>query len=156
MVRKRIAAAVLVCAGLAAAGSMRGAALAQPAVSAPPAAPAKDYDQRSLQIYEFRKAAKDGPARGQEIFYYKCWFCHNEFTKDVPKLTGLFQHATLLDGQPVTEEAVKNQIRNGSANMASYKYSLSDADLNDLIGYLRDRCCWNSDTPPSNPAYIAH
>jgi len=32
---------------------------------------AKDNYQRSLQIYEFKKAAPSGPARGQEIFYYK-------------------------------------------------------------------------------------
>jgi mono/diheme cytochrome c family protein len=119
------------------------------------AAPAKDYNQRALEIYEFRKAAKSGPDRGQEIFYYKCWFCHNEFTKDIPKLPGLFQRATLVTGAPVNEESVKNQIRNGSANMAAYKYTLSEADLNDLVAYLREKCCWNSDAPPPNPRYIA-
>src|SRR5881392_220847 len=87
-------------------------------------APAKDYNQRALEIYEFRKAAKSGPDRGQEIFYYKCCFCHNEFTKDIPKLTGLFQRPYLYNGDPMNDEAVKNQIRNGSANMAAYKYAL--------------------------------
>jgi mono/diheme cytochrome c family protein len=119
-------------------------------------APAKDYNQRALEIYEFRKAAKSGPERGQEIFYYKCWFCHNEFTKDVPKLTGLYQHPTLLSGQPVNDETVKNQIRNGSADMAAYKYTLSEADLNDLVAYIREKCCWDSDAPPLNPRYVAH
>ena len=117
---------------------------------------AKDYNQRSLEIYEFRKAAHSGPDRGREIFYYKCWFCHNEFTKDIPKLTGLFQHAALLSGQPVNDETVKNQIRNGSANMAAYKYTLNETDLNDLVSYLREDCCWNSDSPPPNPRYRAH
>ena len=138
----------VVVALLAAAGWV-GVALSQEQ----PAAPAKDYDQRSLEIYEFRKAAKSGPDRGQEIFYYKCWFCHNEFTKDVPKLTGLYQHAALLSGQPVNDDTVKNQIRNGSANMAAYKYTLSEADLNDLVSYIREKCCWNSDAPPPNPRY---
>jgi hypothetical protein len=32
---------------------------------------AKDYYQRSLETYEFRKAAPSGPERGREIFYYK-------------------------------------------------------------------------------------
>jgi mono/diheme cytochrome c family protein len=117
---------------------------------------AKDYNQRSLEIYEFRKAAQSGSERGQEIFYYKCWFCHNEFTKDVPKLTGLYQHAQMLSGQPVSDEAVKNQIRNGSASMAAYKYTLSDADLNDLVSYLKEKCCWDSDSPPANPRYRAN
>src|SRR5262249_43435572 len=61
----------------------RAPAAAQEGASSPPA---KDYNQRALEIYEFRKAAKSGSDRGQEIFYYKCWFCHNEFTKDIPKL----------------------------------------------------------------------
>jgi mono/diheme cytochrome c family protein len=131
-----------------------GAWLSQ-AVAQDGAASAKDYNQRALEIYEFRKAAKSGPDRGQEIFYYKCWFCHNEFTKDIPKLPGLFQRSTLVTGAPVNEESVKNQIRNGSANMAAYKYTLNEADLNDLVAYLREKCCWNSDAPPPNPRYIA-
>jgi mono/diheme cytochrome c family protein len=117
---------------------------------------AKDYNQRALEIYEFKKAAQSGAERGQEIFYYKCWFCHNEFTKDVPKLTGLYQHPQLLSGQPVNDETVKNQIRNGSANMAAYKYTLSEADLNDLISYIREKCCWDSDSPPPNPRFRAN
>ena len=118
-------------------------------------APAKDYNQRALEIYEFKKAAQSGAERGQEIFYYKCWFCHNEFTKE-PKLTGLYQRAQLLSGQRVNDETVKNQIRNGSANMAAYKYTLNDADLNDLVSFIREKCCWDSDSPPSNPRYRAN
>ncbi len=123
--------------------------------AAPPQAPAKDDYQRSLAIYQFRKAAPSGPDRGQEIFYYKCWFCHNEFTKDIPKLTGLFQHPALLSGQPVNDETVKDKIRNGGPGMAAYKYTLSDLDLNDLVLYLREKCCWDSDSPPPNPRYRA-
>jgi mono/diheme cytochrome c family protein len=117
--------------------------------------PPMDDLQKADRIYTFRKAASSGPERGREIFYYKCWFCHNEFTKDVPKLTGLFQRPTLLSGAPVSDEAVKNQIRNGSADMAAYKYTLSEDDLNDLVSFLRTECCWNSDAPPLNPAYPA-
>jgi hypothetical protein len=48
---------------------------------------------------------------------------------------------------------VKNQIRNGSAGMAAYKYALSETDLNDLVSFLRAACCWNSDAPALNPVY---
>jgi mono/diheme cytochrome c family protein len=137
---------------LAAAGS---ASAQQPGNVQEPKGIAKDYDQRALEIYEFRKAAASGPERGREIFYYKCWFCHNEFTKDIPKLTGLYRHAALINGEPVNDDTVKNQIRNGSANMAAYKYALSEADLNDLVAFLREDCCWNSDAPPLNPRYRA-
>ena len=145
-----VAATAMVAAG----SALAWRAAAQETAPPPPPA-AKDYNQRSLEIFEFRKAAKSGPDRGQEIFYYKCWFCHNEYTKDIPKLEGLFKRATLLSGQPVNDETVKNQVRNGSANMAAYKYALNDADINDLVSYLREKCCWNSDAPPPNPRYIA-
>jgi mono/diheme cytochrome c family protein len=115
---------------------------------------AKDYNQRSLEIFEFRKAAKSGPERGGEIYYYKCWFCHNEFTKDIPKLEGLFTRANLLSGLPVNEANVKDKVRNGGPGMPAYKSVLNDADLNDLTSYLREKCCWNSDAPPRNPRYI--
>src|SRR5262249_655488 len=118
-----------------------------------PKATAKDYNQRAREIYEFRKAAASGPERGQEIFYYKCWFCHNEFVQGIPQLKGLYQNSKLLSGESVNDDTVKEKIRNGGAGMAAYKYTLSDPDLNDLVSYLREKCCWNSDTPPLNPRY---
>ena len=157
--RTAIAAAVTIL--LTALSPINQLALAQPAsppqqgVATEPRPPAKDPYQRSLQVYEFRKAAQSGPDRGQEIFYYKCWFCHNEFTKDIPKLTGLYQHAALISGEPVTDDTVKEKIRNGGPGMAAYKHALSESDLTDLVGYLREKCCWNSDSPPPNPHYRA-
>src|SRR5215510_15797794 len=140
--------AALMMAGLCAIGA---SAFAQE-----PAAPAtKDYNQRSLEIFEFRKAAHSGPERGREIFYYKCWFCHNEFTNNAPQLTGLYQRGTLLSGLPVNDDNVKDRIRNGGAGMAAYKYTLSEADLNDLLSFVREKCCWDSDAPPLNPRYPA-
>jgi mono/diheme cytochrome c family protein len=118
-------------------------------------APVRDNYQRSLETYEFKKAAASGPERGREIFYYKCWFCHNEYTKQAPQLTGLFKRETLLSGLPVNDDTVKDRIRNGGAGMAAYKYTLSEADLNDLVAYVRDKCCWDSDAPPANPRYRA-
>jgi mono/diheme cytochrome c family protein len=142
------ATAILAMPVLAAATAMAANVFAQEAK-----APAKDYDQRALEIYEFRKAAASGPERGQEIFYYKCWFCHNEFVQGIPQLTGLYQKPNLLSGESVNDDTVKEKIRNGGAGMAAYKYTLSDADLNDLVSYLREKCCWDSDTPPLNPRY---
>ena len=118
-------------------------------------APAKDYNQRALEIYEFRKAAASGPERGQEIFYYKCWFCHNEFTQGIPRLDGLYQRGKLMSGESATDAAVREKIRNGGPSMAAYKYTLSDADIDDLVSYVREKCCWNSDSPPLNPRFHA-
>src|ERR1700733_2280919 len=140
-------------------GAIVGASAQQQARQAPtqlqPAEPAKDYHQRSLEIYEFKKAAQSGPARGEEIYYYKCWMCHNELAEGgAPKLAGLFKRSTLVTGDPVNDDTVKNQIRNGSANMGSYKSVLSEADLNDLVSWLHDeQCCWSEDQLPRNPRY---
>ena len=128
---------------------------AQPGAARQVREPAKDYYQRSLEIYEFRKAAASGRERGQEIFYYKCWFCHNEFTKGAPSLPDLYQRPQLVSGQPVNDETVKDKIRNGGPGMPAYKTTLSDADLADLMSFVRERCCWNSESPPPNPRFRA-
>src|SRR5579863_1500875 len=126
----------------------------QKKVQAPaPAPPFADPYQRSVAIYNFRKAATSGPDRGREIFYYKCWFCHNEFAEGAPPLKGVFQRKKLLSGRPTTEDGIKDEIRNGGAGMAAYKYTLNEADLNDLVSYIRDKCCWDSNSPPPNSRY---
>ena len=117
-------------------------------------APVKDYNQRSLEIYEFRKAAKSGPERGQEIYYFKCWFCHNAFTKDIPKLNGIYQRPALVTGGPVNDESIKNLIRNGTPNMPAYKYTLNEDDVNDLASFIKEKGFWDDDAPPLNPRYI--
>src|SRR5258707_5522465 len=148
------------CAALLALAATIGIASAQQQARKTPtqaqqAEPAKDYNQRALEIFEFRKAAQDGPHRGQEIYYYKCWMCHNELAQGgAPKLGGLFKRTTLVTGDPLNDDTVRNQIRNGSANMPAYKYVMSDADVNDLVSWLHEeKCCWNSDAPPLNPRY---
>jgi mono/diheme cytochrome c family protein len=116
---------------------------------------ARDPYQRSLKIYEFKKAADSGADRGREIFYYKCWFCHNEFAgpKSAPDLATVFQRKQLLSGRATTDDGIKDEIRNGGAGMAAYKFVLDDADLNDLVAYLHSGCCWNSKRTPPNPRY---
>src|SRR5947209_688017 len=121
--------AAFLLAGLASTASAQQQARQQPA-RGEPAPPAKDYDQRALEIYEFRKAAQSGPGRGEEIYFYKCWMCHNELAQGgAPKLVGLFQRPMLVSGDPVNDETVKNKILNGSANMPAYKHVLNEADL---------------------------
>ena len=121
--------------------------------TSPPEPPFADPYQRSVAIYSFHKAANSGPDRGREIFYYKCWFCHNEFAQGAPPLKGVFQRNKLLSGRPANEDGIKDEIRNGGAGMAAYKYVLTDADLNDLVSYIREQCCWDSNSPPPNPRY---
>ena len=133
----------------------------QQAAAAPAPAsesPISDPHQRSQAIFGFRKAADQGADRGREIFYYKCWFCHNEYAgpQSAPNLQGVFQRKQLLSGRPTTDDGIKDEIRNGGAGMAAYKFTLSEADLNDLVSYIREGCCWNSESPPPNPHFVTN
>ncbi len=131
--------------------AQQAAIVPAPQADAPPA----DYNQRSLEIFEFKRVATSGAERGKEIYYYKCWFCHNDFAEGAPKLVGVYQRATLVTGRPATDDGIKEQIREGSAGMASYKYTLSETDIEDLVTFIREGCCWNNDEPPLNPRYVA-
>src|SRR5213593_4949665 len=46
----------------------------------------KDPYQRSAEIYQMKTSALEGPQRGEEIYYYKCWYCHNHYAKTGPLL----------------------------------------------------------------------
>jgi mono/diheme cytochrome c family protein len=113
--------------------------------------------QRSVAIYNFKTTAESGPQRGEEIYYFKCWICHNSYTVKagtgaVP-LKELFKRPRLTTGQPVNDQTVAEKIRNGGPKMPAYRYVLSDADMADLLSYLRDERCCFEDEPPRNPWY---
>src|ERR1017187_7057389 len=57
-----------------------------------------DNLQRSHQLDTYRIVADSGAARGEVIYFYKCWMCHNKYTKGGPYLQDLYQHKTLLFG----------------------------------------------------------
>src|SRR5207248_5806999 len=96
-------------------GNARGQAPAQPAAAA-----SNDL-QRSVEIYGYNAAAKSGAARGEVIYYYKCWNCHNDYTRaagsPAPTLKDIFKRTTLVTGDPVSDDTVAKQIRNGSPQM---------------------------------------
>jgi len=118
---------------------------------------AKDPYQRSAEIFEMKTAAAHGPQRGEEIYYVKCWFCHNPLAQQGgPSLKGLFSRRALLSGTPVSDAAVIEKIRAGGPAMPAYRHVLSDADLADLVSYLKDpKCCFDGTEPPPNPRYVA-
>ncbi len=102
-------------------------------------------------------AVAGDPARGQAVFNRGCNTCHNtnQVTKVGPGLAGLFAPGgptlpsgidyggNLSNGKPITVENVKAWIRSGgqgkigtmppSGNIPN----LTDADLDDLVAYLR-------------------
>src|SRR5439155_486429 len=86
----------------------------------------------------------------------KCWYCHNKYAKTGPSLKDIFKRDRLRSGQPVSDAAIIEKIRQGGQLMPTYRYTLSDPDLTDLLSYFKsDKCCFEGDEPPSNPRYRA-
>ena len=109
---------------------------------------AQDPYQRSLDHFLFRATATSGPQRGEELYFYKCWFCHSALAERAPVLEDLF------DRPGVTGQRVAQTIRQGGPGMPAYRHTLGDADVADLLSYLRsDKCCWEGEEPPPQPRY---
>jgi streptogramin lyase/cytochrome c5 len=106
--------------------------------------------QRSYKIDHYTEVADSGPRRGENIYAHKCWVCHNKYQTVAPHLS------TLVNGSPVNEEAVTAQIKNGGAGMPSFRTTLSDSDVADVVSYLRGgQCCLEGEDLPANPWYRA-
>jgi len=121
-------------------------------------AAAADTDdlQRSLQLDNYRILSDSGAARGENIYFFKCWMCHNQYTKTGPLLKDLYQRKTLVTGAAVSDDSVTAKIKEGSPVMPAFKFSLSDADIADLVAYFHSgKCCADGENPPLNPSYQA-
>lgn len=110
---------------------------------------AADPYQRSADHFVFKATAKSGPQHGEELYYYKCSFCHISFAKRAPDLKDLFKRPN------ITDQTVADKIRKGGPGMPSYATMLSEADVADLVSYLKEKCCWEGEDPPPNPRYRA-
>jgi mono/diheme cytochrome c family protein len=123
----------------------------------------KDPYQRSLEIYEFRTTATGGAQRGEELFYFKCSFCHNRYGKRellrglvyAPPLEDLHRRSKPLQtGEPANTQTVAAKIKNGGPAMPAYRHTLTDADVADLVAYIfGGKCCVDGENPPPNPRY---
>src|SRR5437764_8898011 len=86
-----------------------------------------DPSLRALQYYTYKRVAESGPERGRELYYFKCWQCHNEFQKTAPQLKGLYQGGRQIAGQPVTDLTLADKIKRGGAGMPTFGHQLNDA-----------------------------
>ena len=87
--------------------------------------------------------AKDSAAakRGQEVFQQKCSVCHfdNSDAKKIgPGLKGLNKRGTFtVNGNKVTDENLKTWIENGDSLMPPFKDVIEEAQLKDVIAYVK-------------------
>jgi streptogramin lyase/cytochrome c5 len=107
--------------------------------------------QRSLRLDTYRIVADSGAGRGENIYFYKCWMCHNQYAKSAPLLKNVYSRTN-----PLTDDAVTAKIKDGGPGMPAFKFSLSDADIADLRAYFHSgKCCVEGENPPANPFYQA-
>ena len=112
--------------------------------------------QRSYRLDSYQILGKEGAARGENLYKYKCWVCHHQYQKDGPDLKDLYKHSALMSGATVDDDAVSAQIKNGGPGMPSFGTTLSDRDVADLVSYLRsENCCRVEQHPAANPWYRA-
>src|SRR5580700_10500033 len=76
------------------------------AADTPAPAAAHDDLQRSYRTDHYLEVAESGVDRGENIYWHKCWACHNKYQQAAPTLEGLFKQAALITGVPVNEENV--------------------------------------------------
>lgn len=69
-----------------------------------------------------------------------CAHCHEEndlhLKKVPPDLHGLFNHATLPDGEPATDAEVERVLMTGKGMMPSFAYQLTKQQMDSLLQYL--------------------
>jgi cytochrome c len=83
-------------------------------------------------------ADQDLVDQGAPLFEANCSVCHNltDETKVGPGLAGLFNRPDLPNGQPITDENLKEWIRSGGGAMPGIP--LADADLVAIVAFLKD------------------
>lgn len=124
------------------------------AADTPTPAAYRDDLQRSYRTDKYLEVAESGADRGENIYWHKCWACHNKYQQAAPTLEGLFQQPALITGVPVNEENVAAHIKKGGPGMPSFRTTLSDSDVADVVSYLHsEKCCVEGEHLPANPWY---
>src|SRR5258708_12358242 len=112
----------------------------------------RDDLQRSYRTDKYLEVAESGVDRGENIYWHKCWACHNKYQQAAPQLEGLFKQAALITGVPVNEENVAAHIKKGGPGMPSFGTTLSNSDVADVVTYFHtDKSSVKGDHLPPNP-----
>jgi mono/diheme cytochrome c family protein len=79
--------------------------------------------------------------RGAAVFQQNCVSCHNKQPDDStpfgpPNLHGIFSSKPMVT-PPITQAQAIETIKNGKAPMPAFSSILTEAQINDLIAYLK-------------------
>lgn len=97
----------------------------------------------ALLAFGVRPATAQDAAKGKTVFETNCSICHeaeSETTKVGPGLKEWFKKPPHdFNGKQHThnEETLREQVKNGSNAMPPMGSLVSDADLNDLVAYIK-------------------
>src|SRR5262245_9705014 len=115
-----------------------------------------DRFQRTNEVLGNNELAASGVARGETIYFYKCWMCHNEGARHGDESGLVGPSLKNVAGRLKTDEALAAKIRSGGPRMPAFRHTFADADVADLISYLKSpTCCYETNAAPKSPHYNA-
>src|SRR5579871_568685 len=80
------------------------------------------------------KSLTPSQAAGKKLFVQRCSVCH------LPALPSYSAYGPVLDGNMTAalgEQTVRNQLLRGSARMPGFQYTLSAAEIDETLDYLK-------------------
>ncbi len=83
---------------------------------------------------------KESIARGESVYKSHCAICHfaaSSEKKIGPGMKGISNRAKFADGTKIDNPSLVKRIENGGKNMPPMRGDLSDAQIRDLLAYLR-------------------
>lgn len=79
-------------------------------------------------------------ARGRRVYDAQCMRCHEPYSSrglHGPSLAGMYKKQFLPSGLPANDDRVSDVIMRGKAKMPAFNQTLSEAQLQDLLTYLK-------------------
>lgn len=111
------------------------------ALSAAGAILAQDPPAKTAPKKATQNGAPGSAVKGKEVFTKKCAVCHyadSDAKKIGPGLKGLSKRGTFsVNGNKITDDALKTWIENGDTLMPPFKDVLEDAQIKDVIAYVK-------------------
>ena len=115
-----------------------------------------DRFQRTHEVLQNNEVATSGAARGETIYFYKCWMCHNNGARNGDSSGLVGPSLKNITARLKTDEALTAKIAAGGPRMPAFRSTFTNADVADLVSYLKSpTCCYENDEPPKNPHYNA-
>ena len=77
---------------------------------------------------------------GRRLYNLHCLVCHEAYSasdRNGPSLSGFYQKKFMVSGQPVNDERARDIIVLGKSKMPAFGGQLSDADVDNLIAYIK-------------------